>query len=168
MTEIANDVTFHLHPDHLKDLRKSGLSDETIREAGIYSVRPADINKKLGPGFPYPGKIDSLLAFPYPGTDGFERYKLCPSLGDRKYHQREGTDNHLYIPSRVAVILKDPSIPLYITEGEKKALKATQGGLFCIGMGGALELERWNGREESCFRFRPDQPEGPDGLPHPR
>ena len=146
MTEIANDVTLHLHPDHLKDLRKSGLSDETIREAGIYSVRPADINKKLGPGFPYPGKIDSLLAFPYPGTDGFERYKFFPSLGDRKYHQREGTDNHLYIPSRVTAILKHPSIPLYITEGEKKALKATQEGLFCIGMGG---LWSWSdGTEE--------------------
>jgi hypothetical protein len=124
-----------LHPNHLADLQKSGLTDETIREAGIYSVPPRDINKKLGQGFPHPEKINSLLAFPYPGSD-FGRYKLFPPLGDRKYHQREGTGNRLYIPQRVTGTLRDISIPLYITEGEKKALRATQEGLSCIGMGG--------------------------------
>jgi hypothetical protein len=33
------------HPEHLADLRKSGLSDATIAQAGLKSVRPADIRK---------------------------------------------------------------------------------------------------------------------------
>jgi hypothetical protein len=32
-----------LHPEHLADLRKSGLTDETILAAGLYSVRPSDL-----------------------------------------------------------------------------------------------------------------------------
>ena len=36
-------LALHFHPDHLADLRASGLSDETIRQAGVYSLRPCDI-----------------------------------------------------------------------------------------------------------------------------
>jgi hypothetical protein len=134
------------HPDHLVDLRKSGLSDDMINQAGIYSVPPRDINMKLGPGFPHPEKVTSLMAFPYPGADGFERFKLFPSLEGRKYHQQKGTGNHLYIPIAVTSIIKDASIPVYITEGEKKSLKACQEGLPCVAIGG---LWSWSdGTEE--------------------
>lgn len=123
-----------LHPDHLKDLKKSRLSDETIREAKIYSVPPRDINKKLGMNYP---DIESLMAFPYPSCDGFERYKPFPSLdGKPKYLQKKDTGNHLYIPTKTQAILSDISIPIYVTEGEKKTLKAVQEGLFCIGVSG--------------------------------
>src|SRR4030043_1463281 len=101
-----------LHPAHLEDLRKSGLLDETIREAGIYSVPPRGISKKLEGHFP---KVESLLAFPY-GDD--ERYKLFPQQGDAKYYQKSGTFPWLYFPPTVLPTLKNPSIPLYITEGE--------------------------------------------------
>ena len=90
MDNNQNDLS--LHPDHLADLRKSGLSDGTIRQSGIYSVPPGDINRKLGFN---DSRIESVMAFPYPGCDGFERYRLFPSLEDRKYHQRQGTGNHL-------------------------------------------------------------------------
>ncbi len=72
----TNEHSISLHPNHLNDLKKSGLSDETIREAGIYSVRPMDINKKLGFNDP---QIRSVMAFPYPGGDGFERFKIFKS-----------------------------------------------------------------------------------------
>jgi hypothetical protein len=39
---IVGDVTnlaLHFHADHLADLRASSLSDETIRAAGMYSLR---------------------------------------------------------------------------------------------------------------------------------
>lgn len=42
------DSYLSLHPEHLADLKKSGLSDETIREAGIYSAPPNEIHKLLG------------------------------------------------------------------------------------------------------------------------
>jgi hypothetical protein len=36
------------HPEHLADLRRSGHTDETIQDAGIYTVPPDEIGKKLG------------------------------------------------------------------------------------------------------------------------
>lgn len=41
-------TTPSLHPDQLADLRESGLSDDTIRAAGIHSVRPCDFSRLLG------------------------------------------------------------------------------------------------------------------------
>ena len=63
----------NLHPDHLADLRKSGLTDETIRAAGIYTVTPGDLGKKLGG---LGNNVVSALAFPYTGFDGYERFKV--------------------------------------------------------------------------------------------
>ncbi len=60
-----------LHPDHLADLKKSGLSDKTIIEADIKSVPPDMINKVLG--FNIPGII-SMYAIPY--GNGYYRFKI--------------------------------------------------------------------------------------------
>lgn len=133
-----------LHPDHLADLKKSGLSDETILLAKVYSVPPHDITKKLGANYP---DVKSVLAFPYPGCDGFERYKPFPSLdGKPKYLQKKDTGSHLYIPEKVRPILPDTSVPIYIAEGEKKALKACQEGMDCIAIGG---LWNWSDGSEN-------------------
>jgi len=141
---LHRDISSRLHPGPLADLRKSGLDDETILESCIYSCPPKDINKKIG--FPDP-KIESLLCFPYRGCDGFERFKPFPlQNGKPKYLQKKGTGNNLYIPKKAQAILSDGSIPIYITEGEKKALKGCQEGLYCIAIGG---LWNWSdGSEE--------------------
>jgi hypothetical protein len=55
---------------------------------------------------------------------------------EAKYLRRADSDVHLYIPPAVARALHNPSIPLTWVEGEKKALKGTQEGLSCIGLGG--------------------------------
>jgi len=122
----------NLHPEHLADLHKSGLSDETIDKACIYTVLPGQINKIMGWNAP----VSSLLAFPYPGTD-FTRYKLFPPLERKdghkqKYHQSKGSDICLYMPPGFDL---DADL-LLLTEGEKKALKAIQEGLNCAGLGG--------------------------------
>lgn len=147
MKSKSDEPSLNLHHPHSADLRSSGLSEETIREAGIYSVRPGDISKI----FNHP-KVESMLAFPYPGTD-YVRYKLFSSepILDKdghtiKYYQPKGSSNRLYIPERIRAILSDPSISLHITEGEKKILKENQEGLYCIGLGG---LWNWSdGSEE--------------------
>jgi len=121
-----------LHPEHLADLRKSGLSDETIDKAGVYTVLPGEINKTMG----WDAPISSLLALPYPGTD-FTRYKLFPPLERKdghkqKYHQGKGSDICLYMPPG----FDTEADLIFLTEGEKKALKAMQEGLNCGGLGG--------------------------------
>ena len=130
-----------LAPSQLADLRKSGLTDETILAAKFHSVPPRLINKILG----FNAKIDSLLEIPYPGTD-FSRYKLFPPLTNRegneiKYFQAKDSAPRLYVPPGF-----DCTKKLWpITEGEKKALKATQDGLNCLGLGGIWNFATKNG-----------------------
>jgi AAA domain/Domain of unknown function (DUF3854)/Ribonuclease R winged-helix domain len=123
-------------PDHLADLRKSGLSDETILHAGIYSVRPHDIRKITA----VDGVI-SLLAIPY--HQDFTRYKVFPSdlkaktkTGKLRYIQPFASGVHLYVPPMIRDRLMDLLTPLGIVEGEKKALKACQEGIPCVAIGG--------------------------------
>jgi len=137
--DIFNESSFH--PDHISDLRKSGLSDETIQVAGIKSLRPADIDRTIG----YPTCAKSAYEIPYPGTD-YSRFKMFydeadkinPATGEErpKYLAKRDSGCRLYLPSKVVPVLGDLSVPIYLTEGEKKALKATQDGLYCIGMAG--------------------------------
>ena len=130
-----------LAPSHLENLKASGLNDVTINEAKLQSVPPRLINKILG----FNAKINSLLEIPYPGTD-FSRYKLFPPLTNReghsqKYHQPKGSATRLYVPPGF-----DCTKSLWlVTEGEKKALKATQDGLNCLGLGGIWNFGSTNG-----------------------
>lgn len=155
---MINDLISRLHPDHLADLRKSGLSNETIFEANIKSVEPDDIDKVFG----YPTHAKSAYEIIYPGTD-YARYKMFYDEADKinpktgevlerpKYLCKKGSGNHLYIPNKVQPILKDLSIPLYLSEGEKKALKGCQEGLYCIAIAG---LWNWsNGGKELISDF---------------
>ncbi|MDG6025989.1 MAG: DUF3854 domain-containing protein [Candidatus Brocadia sp.] len=137
---MTDNLESRLHPDHLTDLRKSGLSDETILESGIKSVTPGDIDKIFG----YPTYAKSAYEIPYPGTDYlrcrmfYDDANKINSLGEErpKYRAKNDSGNRLYIPVKARPILKDLSIPLYIAEGEKKALKACQEGLRCIAISG--------------------------------
>lgn len=137
-----------LDPLHLEDLRKSGLSDQTIIEAGIESVSLSDIRKRVG--FDIPG-LSSCYEIPY--DNNFSRFRAFYADGKEhpKYLQRKKSGNRLYIQSSVRSILNDSSIPLYITEGEKKALKATQEGLYCIGLSGL-----WNWKNRGSKELIPD------------
>jgi hypothetical protein len=139
------------HPLHIEDLRKSGLSDSAIEKSGIRTVfPPSEINKKIG--FNMSGLI-SCYQIPYDKT--FSRFRAFydnnVNGGKPKYLQRKDTGNRLYIPHAVRPILNESSKPLYITEGEKKALKATQEGLFCIGLSGL-----WNWKNKGSKRLIAD------------
>lgn len=128
---------FILATEHLEDLRNSGLTDDTIKAAGFESIRPCDISKETGLQL---SDVDSAYRIPF--GDGYNRFKLFyksePKPGQKrpKYIQRRGLANRLYIPALLDESVLDGFETLYITEGEKKALKATQEGLPCIGITG--------------------------------
>ncbi len=144
-----------LAPEHYKDLQKSRLSDDTIREAGIKSVPPDQINKKLG------FNIDGLVSmYEIPFDAEYRRFKVFYEPGKEsdkegkpkpKYLTRRDMENRLYIPSKVKHVLNDLSITLEITEGEKKALKACQEGLNCIAVTGL-----WNWKVKGKEALIPD------------
>lgn len=138
-----------LHPDHLADLKKSGLSNETVLLAGIESVRPDRINKELG--FNLPGLI-SMYKIPY--NDKFARFRCFYEDGKAgaKYLQRKNTRNFLYFPSNLdRSILQAADVPLYLTEGEKKALRACQEGISCVGLSGLWNWQDKKGNLIPCF-----------------
>jgi putative DNA primase/helicase len=144
-------IGLHLHPDHVSDLRASGLTDETMRAAGVYSLRPCDFARFFSPRG-IPNEIETALCFPYLGSS-FARIKLFPALVKMKYAQLPGTGAKLYAPFSVK------TEDIIVTEGEKKTLAAHQAGINTVGVGGVwnwlssgepisdLKLIEWNGRD---------------------
>jgi hypothetical protein len=165
-----------LSPQHLADLRKSGLSDDTIRACGFYSVSGFRVRELLGWDTSKNDPLGDCLAIPYRDAEG----NPVPLRGDGgapvlsskgeplyytrlrpgrprtkngkpcKYESRIGAPILPYFPPGALAALKDPSRPLLLTEGEKKAAKAAQDGFPCIGLGGA---DNWSAR----------RPKGEDG-----
>jgi putative DNA primase/helicase len=138
----------------LAGLRESGLTDETIRENGIYTVggstkedwiKLATILNQL-PERP-PKEIPWFcrgggLVFPYRDLDGtpndFVRVRPHePRTRDGrpvKYEQPAGVPPRAYFPGASLPLLNDGTSPVFVTEGEKKAL--AQLGLAAVGIGG--------------------------------
>ena len=155
-------LALHFHPEHLADLRASGLNDDTIRAAGVYSLAPALISHFFSARKGVPSEINSALCFPYQGGQ-FARIKLFPSgpyssrpdLGKMKYAQPPKTGARLYMPFPIR------HGAVYVSEGEKKTLAAYQDGLSAVGVGGIwnwinksngesiddLKLIEWDSRE---------------------
>jgi putative DNA primase/helicase len=171
-----------LLPHHLDDLRKSGLTDETIAKADVYSeVDYRKISTLLN--WRRPQKtLAPALVFPFydeNGRNGFYRIKPDrPRVRDKKpfkYESPFGGGNKPYYPPDVIEVLHDPGQYLLITEGEKKSLAASQAGFPCIGITGVHnwkpkhketlipELERlpWKGRYV-YIAFDSDIAEKPD------
>ena len=136
-----------LASEHLTDLRKSGLRDETIAAHFIRSVPLSMIPRLLG--FDMPGTRSAML-FPYRAASGgfapLARVKLFPPLlsadGQQiKYLQPKQSAPRLYfcVPA-LSEVVSGPA-PLWLVEGEKKALAVAQRGLPAVGFAG---IEAWH------------------------
>src|SRR5262245_27760131 len=105
-----------LLPEHLTDLRASGLTDSTIELMRCEFVEPSDWLKSKG--------VQSAYRIPYlelKDCPPFYRDKIFPPLDGRKYDQPKGSGCRLYILEPVVDLLQDFTKPIYIAEGEKKA-----------------------------------------------
>jgi putative DNA primase/helicase len=147
------EVSMNLTTRHLEDLRKSGLSDEQIERCGFHSLQaPASIQAILRWKL-YKGDLGDCLAIPFMSAEG-QRNGYCRLKPDRprkgkeagnkpvKYESPKGLGNHAYFPPGTIAALKDPAIPLLLTEGEKKAAKADQEGFPCIAMVGVYGWQK--------------------------
>ena len=84
------------------------------------------------------------MCFPYFGADGkpfgyvrLKRDKPRMKHGKPiKYESPKESQNRAYFPPGTRGALADPTKPLILTEGEKKAAKADQEGFPCIGLTG--------------------------------
>jgi hypothetical protein len=101
----------------------------TGRSAGVAPLR---IRSTKGCRFDEPAPLD--------------RWRRPPTLYDKdghsmKYLQRRGERARLYVVRRVAAAVRDTTSPLYLVEGEKKALAVAQCGLPAVGFSG---IEGWH------------------------
>lgn len=152
-----------LTPAHLADLRKSGLSDEQIERCAYSSLQaPESIRQRLG-WAKYDGALGDCLAIPFFDAAG-KPMGYCRLKPDRprrqkedgkpvKYESPKGAKNRAYFPPMTRAALADPSIPLVITEGEKKAAKADQDGIACIGLVGVYG---WQKKRNKDAKGRPE------------
>ena len=134
-----------LAPEHRADLKKSGLSDNTIEQLLFESERPQEMIRIPG--------VESAYALPYFGLDGqpncFRRMKLFPPVrrsdgSTQKYDQPQGTAPQLYMPPLIywPAVARNPKCNLLLTEGEKKAAAMCERGLYCAAVAGV-----WNWRQ---------------------
>ena len=139
-----------LLPNHVDDLRRSGLSDETISRWGCYSIAADQkwVLSQLGFGhveLPALALPILRLGMTQPNPDDVVIKPDRPRKDDRgrtvKYESKPGSANCLHVPLSCRELLDDTSVPLWITEGSKKAEKAAQEGLCCAGLLGV-----WNWR----------------------
>jgi hypothetical protein len=138
-----------LNERHLADLGASGITEEFALRNGCFSGSAEQVRAILG----FNQTNSPGLVFPYPGTNGngqkpFMRVKPDTPFVDEngrpaKYLSPKFATNRLYVPCGVELAFKDPSIPLYITEGEKKAQKAAQERLMCVALAG---VQCWRGK----------------------
>jgi hypothetical protein len=142
-----------LAAEHLADLRKSTLTDQTIAAQFIRSVPPAMIGRLLGFD---PLGVTSALLFPFRSPAGgfmdYVRVKVFPSLTDTaghaiKYLQPRRSGVRLYfVASCLERVLRSDE-PLWITEGEKKACCVAQLGYPVVGI---IGVQGWHAKG-SCL-----------------
>lgn len=130
---------------HWDDLERSGLTTDTILKASLHSGSADEVRDILGYGTGTGLVIPYTVALNGSGPP-FARVRIDhPGPDGKKYRSPKGSTNRLYIPPILdRTLLDDVACPLYVTEGEKKALKACQEGLACIGLAGV-----WSWRTKS-------------------
>ena len=137
---------------HVRHLRESGLTDATIKAAGITSeTSPEKLAAILGMRKPTKALAPAIV-FPFVDANGGNGYyRVRPDTPRTlkgkpvKYESPRGQPNRIYIPPGVAQVLTDTAAELVITEGEKKALAATQAGFSCIGLVGVFGWKEKDG-----------------------
>jgi putative DNA primase/helicase len=157
----ADSLAGHLSrllPQHLADLRKSGLNDEQIAACGFTSFQaPATVQKALQ-WKRYNGELGPCLAIPFFDAAGrptaYSRLKPDRPRAAKedgkpiKYESPKGSSNLAYFPPWTRTVLHDVSTPLVITEGEKKAAKGDQERIACVGLVGVYGWQRKRARDK--------------------
>lgn len=138
-----------LQPHHLAVLKNSAIDPRVIAAEGYFSISSVSLFEELGfkrtqwqgPGFIIP-------IYPPQSKDKPSHYRYRPdnpAEGRGKYQSPVGQANRLDVPRICHDRLGDPSIPLYITEGEKKADALASHGLTSVAVTG---IYNWLGRNK--------------------
>lgn len=138
----------HIFPQHAALLEASAIDPDVSRARGYVSV---DTKTRLEPcGFTKSQRVVPGLLIPLHGTDGTVRLHQyrpdSPRLGSdgkpRKYETPFGHSLCLDVPPGALAAIGDPKVPLWVTEGARKADAAVTAGLCCVAL---LGVDGWRG-----------------------
>ena len=152
---LAYDET-RFTPQQIEELKGSAISSAIAERQGLYSIDDAKAAAKLFGRrakdweghlpvlvLPYrlPFQRDPVLVRGKPARPFETRNAKDDSVSLTKYVQAKGTGSHLFFGPSLwdGDALRDVSIPLWITEGEKKCLSAESHGLCCIALPGVTQ-----------------------------
>ena len=141
----------------INDLKKSGLTAETVKMAGLDKF-----DFVLG-GLKSAGFIDkiggqsiiqacSILSIPYFSQSGeriSERLRIYPALENTKYLSQISKPPIPYILPAVWQIKDKKNKEIWVTEGEKKALRLVQADEFAISIAGIWNFRAGKNTDES-------------------
>lgn len=158
-------VAEHLHPNHLADLRASGLHDATIAAHGFQTIYDPEIVKTTlnWSSVERAAELGPCLEIPFFDAAGkrtaFSRLKpLTPREAESdgkvrsvKYEQPMRVGSRAYFPLGLSEALRRGE-RIALTEGEKKALALTQEGPPTIGLTGI-----WNWTKKRIEKSAPRQ-----------
>jgi Domain of unknown function (DUF3854) len=157
----VSDYGLSIFPQHAALLKASAIDPEVARERGYVS---ADTKKQLERyGFAsYQQRVPALIIPVHDVTGAVATGQLKPdrpreTKGGKtvKYETRAKTPMVIDVPPRVRGQLGNPAVPLWITEGARKADAAVSAGLCCVALlgvwswrgsnsvGGTLALADW-------------------------
>ena len=131
----------------LDDLKRSGLDSKDLLKMKLLPCDDMQASSVLNstfctygyvlPYFDIKGKVTETMRFRFLEELEGKNKKIV------KYSQPKGTEPHLYFPPCIkwGKILKDNSITITFTEGEKKAYKACKMGIPTIGLGGVWSFK---------------------------
>jgi len=151
-----------LLPQHAALIHASAISAEVAHERGYFTATTiADLKRY---GFAEPQCRVPALGLPVWTVDGpiglYQSRPDDPRVDTKngkpiKYETASGSQMRLDVPPRARRFLGDPTTPLWITEGIKKADAAVSAGLCCIGLLGGRLLAQPRSRMERDRSSRP-------------
>lgn len=143
------------------DIKTSGLHP-AILETGrvrLFNGTMNDLKKEIGFSNLNGNSILSvaiLTEFPYfdeKGKKQFSNFKLNPATDGVRYLHPKGTPAKPYILPSVWIAKNKTNIPIWFTEGEKKALILAQYGRYPIGLTGVWNFRAGKDSKETDNKF---------------
>ena len=145
-----------LQPQHVEDLKKSGLTDATITKYVFSSINKEDATSLLGFSAPSPGWV-----IKYPNSDFLKFKPDNPITADIKYLSPRHMSQDLFVTNLASEAHDDILEPYYFCEGEKKCLALEQAGYATIGVPGVWgwksqghiieRLSQVNLKDRACY-----------------
>jgi hypothetical protein len=152
-------------------LEQAALSPETVAANGVRSESdPRAVARILNCGLARAKALGPALVYPHFDRHGasLDYATLKPDRpqdsrdkrGKRKYENPSRRPTRVYVPAGARSALADPTAELFITEGCKKALAATQSGFPCVSLPGVwcwvAPREKKNGRKVGKLALNDD------------